>query len=90
LSDVLTDRKVPDGGVASPWELSPQQARVPSVLIPHGAEKPMLMEVKVPERGGSVPLRPQHARVPSGLIPHMAPELPVLTAIKLPAGGSPM
>jgi hypothetical protein len=33
---------------------------------------------------------PQHARVPSALIPHMKPELPVLTATKLPVGSSPM
>ena len=54
LSEVLTDTKVPAGGVAAPYELSPQHARVPSVLIAQGAPKPMLTDVKVPA-GGATP-----------------------------------
>jgi hypothetical protein len=55
LSPALTEAKVPTGGVALPWLLSPQQATVPSVLTPHAWMPPALMETNVPSGGADWP-----------------------------------
>ena len=48
---VLTEAKVPDGGVHWPEVLSPQQTTLPSVFMPQLSRAPTLMEVKVPDGG---------------------------------------
>jgi hypothetical protein len=63
----LTAMKVALGGLACPSWLSPQQARVASVLTAQLCASPALMAVKFPLGGLACPSRssPQQARVPS-------------------------
>jgi len=69
----LTSVNVPAGGVDWPKLLSPQQATVPSVLIPQVYTPPALTSVNVPEGGVDwrEPLAPQQAKVPSVFTPQL-------------------
>ena len=68
--------------------LSPQQARVPSVLTPQVNPKLALTDVKVPVGGVAWPelLLPQQAMFPLLLTPQ-AKRLPALMDAKVPPGG---
>src|SRR5437762_2885867 len=84
----LTWVKVPTGGVAWPYVLSPQQATVESALTPHVCRYPALTCVNGPGGGVAWPyvLSPQHWSVPSILSPQ-ASEPPALTSMNVPVGG---
>ena len=47
----LTAENAPEGGVASPNELSPQQAMAPPLVTPHVKIEPVLTEENVPAGG---------------------------------------
>src|SRR5438067_2485399 len=70
----LTWVKVPTGGVAWPYVLSPQHWSVPSILSPQASEPPALTSVNVPVGGVRFQqvsvlsvLRPQNERDPATL-----------------------
>ena len=55
LEPALTEVKVPEGGVASPYKSQPQQMTEPLDFTPQAWPPPTLMDVKVPEGGVSAP-----------------------------------